>query len=65
MDTSGQALSRHLHTFFLRGSADASIMAVEAEYYCTYCSALCAVQFHSEKSGAAGLMLLENWVTGT
>jgi imidazoleglycerol phosphate synthase glutamine amidotransferase subunit HisH len=40
-------------------------MAVEAEYYCTYCSALRAVQFHSEKSGAAGLMLLENWVTGT
>ncbi|QQO10612.1 imidazole glycerol phosphate synthase subunit HisH [Breznakiella homolactica] len=43
--------------------------AAEADYYVTYCSAvergaLAAVQFHPEKSGTAGLMLLENWAGG-
>ncbi|MDR2193592.1 MAG: imidazole glycerol phosphate synthase subunit HisH [Treponema sp.] len=59
----------YIHSFYA-DPADASITAAEAEYYCTYCgaverSAMSAVQFHPEKSGAAGLMLLENWIAGT
>jgi imidazole glycerol phosphate synthase glutamine amidotransferase subunit len=58
----------YIHSYYA-DPADPSVCAAEAEYYVRYCSAvergaLAAVQFHPEKSGAAGLRLLENWVDG-
>jgi imidazole glycerol phosphate synthase glutamine amidotransferase subunit len=55
----------YIHSYYA-APADPSLVAAEAEYYVRYCSAvergaLAAVQFHPEKSGAAGLRLLENW----
>jgi imidazole glycerol phosphate synthase glutamine amidotransferase subunit len=55
----------YIHSYYA-APEDALVTAAEAEYYLRYCSAvqrgaLAAVQFHPEKSGAAGLMLLENW----
>ncbi|MDR2447031.1 MAG: imidazole glycerol phosphate synthase subunit HisH [Treponema sp.] len=55
----------YIHSFYADPDDDA-VVAAEADYYLTYCSAvergaLCAVQFHPEKSGATGLKLLENW----
>ncbi|MDR1059418.1 MAG: imidazole glycerol phosphate synthase subunit HisH [Treponema sp.] len=55
----------YIHSFYAAPGEDA-VVAAEAEYYLPYCSAvergaLMAVQFHPEKSGAAGLGLLENW----
>jgi imidazole glycerol phosphate synthase glutamine amidotransferase subunit len=55
----------YIHSYYADPS-DPSVIAAEAEYYLTYCSAvergaLAALQFHPEKSGAAGLALLENW----
>ncbi|MDR1506701.1 MAG: imidazole glycerol phosphate synthase subunit HisH [Treponema sp.] len=55
----------YIHSYYAVPSDD-SVTAAGAEYYLPYCSAvergsLCAVQFHPEKSGAAGLRLLENW----
>jgi imidazole glycerol phosphate synthase glutamine amidotransferase subunit len=74
MARSGSRLFRNLppETFFYyihsyyADPADGTVSAAEAEYYVRYCSAvergaLAAVQFHPEKSGAAGLALLENW----
>jgi imidazoleglycerol phosphate synthase glutamine amidotransferase subunit HisH len=50
-------------------SGEPDAVAATTDYYLRYCSAvergnLAAVQFHPEKSGAIGLRLLENWVTG-
>jgi imidazole glycerol phosphate synthase glutamine amidotransferase subunit len=58
----------YIHSFYAAPEEDA-LVAAEAEYYLPYCSAvergaLMAVQFHPEKSGAAGLRLLENWTGG-
>jgi imidazole glycerol phosphate synthase glutamine amidotransferase subunit len=57
----------YIHSYYA-DPMDASVTAAEAEYYVPYCSAiergaLAAVQFHPEKSGAAGLALLENWTS--
>jgi imidazole glycerol phosphate synthase glutamine amidotransferase subunit len=55
----------YIHSYYA-DPLDASVTAGEADYYVRYCSAverggLCAVQFHPEKSGEAGLHLLRNW----
>jgi imidazole glycerol phosphate synthase glutamine amidotransferase subunit len=56
----------YIHSYYAE-PADDSVCAAEAEYYLRYCcalerGALSAVQFHPEKSGATGLVLLRNWV---
>ena len=58
----------YIHSYYVE-PADNSVCAAEAEYYLRYCcaverGALTAVQFHPEKSGAAGLALLKNWTDG-
>ncbi|MDR0389415.1 MAG: imidazole glycerol phosphate synthase subunit HisH [Spirochaetaceae bacterium] len=55
----------YIHSYYVE-PLDTADIAAEADYYLSYCSAvergaLAAVQFHPEKSGAAGLKLLENW----
>jgi imidazole glycerol phosphate synthase glutamine amidotransferase subunit len=55
----------YIHSYYAAPVEDA-VVSAETEYYLRYCSAvergaLAAVQFHPEKSGAAGLKLLENW----
>jgi imidazole glycerol phosphate synthase glutamine amidotransferase subunit len=56
----------YIHSYYAAPS-DASVCAATAEYYVPFCGAvergaLCATQFHPEKSGAAGLRVLENWI---
>jgi imidazole glycerol phosphate synthase glutamine amidotransferase subunit len=56
----------YIHSFYA-DPAENDICAAEAEYYVRYCcaverGALAAVQFHPEKSGAAGLAMLKNWL---
>jgi len=56
----------YIHSYYA-DPADDSVCAAQTEYYVRYCcaverGALAAVQFHPEKSGAAGLALLQNWV---
>jgi imidazoleglycerol phosphate synthase glutamine amidotransferase subunit HisH len=58
----------YIHSYYA-DPEDAGVASAEAEYYVRYCSAvewgeLSAVQFHPEKSGPAGLRLLENWIRG-
>jgi imidazole glycerol phosphate synthase glutamine amidotransferase subunit len=57
----------YIHSYYA-APADSSVTAAEADYYVRYCAAiergaLAAVQFHPEKSGAAGIRLLENWLS--
>jgi imidazole glycerol phosphate synthase glutamine amidotransferase subunit len=56
----------YIHSYYAVPGDD-SVIAAEAEYYLRYCAAvergnMAAVQFHPEKSGKAGLRLLENWL---
>lgn len=58
----------YIHSYYA-DPVDNAVTAAEAEYYVRYCSvieqgALAATQFHPEKSGAAGIALLKNWVLG-
>jgi imidazole glycerol-phosphate synthase subunit HisH len=58
----------YIHSYYA-DPADNSVSAAQTEYYVRYCcaverGALAAVQFHPEKSGAAGLALLRNWAEG-
>ena len=55
----------YIHSFYA-DPLDKSVAAAETEYYVRYCcaierGALAALQFHPEKSGATGIMLLKNW----
>ncbi|GHV21394.1 hypothetical protein FACS189494_06710 [Spirochaetia bacterium] len=56
----------YIHSYYCAPEND-GVTAAHAEYYQKYCAAiergnLAAVQFHPEKSGAAGMRLLENWI---
>ncbi|MDR1127046.1 MAG: imidazole glycerol phosphate synthase subunit HisH, partial [Treponema sp.] len=56
----------YIHSFYA-DPADKSVVAATADYSVRFCAAvergaLCAVQFHPEKSGAVGLQLLNNWL---
>jgi len=58
----------YIHSYYADPS-DGSVSAAQTEYYVRYCcaverGALAAVQFHPEKSGAAGIALLNNWAEG-
>jgi len=56
----------YIHSYYA-DPVDKNVIAAETDYYVKYCSAvergaLAAVQFHPEKSGAAGIALLKNWL---
>jgi len=56
----------YIHSYYA-DPVDNSVSAAETEYYVRYCcaverGALAALQFHPEKSGAAGIALLKNWI---
>ena len=62
----GDSFFYFIHSYYT-DPADYSVRAAETEYCLRYCcaverGALAAVQFHPEKSGAAGLAFLENWI---
>jgi imidazole glycerol phosphate synthase glutamine amidotransferase subunit len=55
----------YIHSYYCE-PLDSEGVAAVTDYYLPYCSAfergnLAAVQFHPEKSGEAGLRLLQNW----
>ena len=58
-----------LHGYYVEPE-DKRVIAGRTDYHIGYASAvekgdICAVQFHPEKSGDVGLMLLGNWLDGT
>jgi len=64
-DLSDNSFFYYIHSYYA-DPVDSSVSAAETEYYVRYCcaverGALAAVQFHPEKSGAAGIALLKNW----
>jgi imidazole glycerol phosphate synthase glutamine amidotransferase subunit len=61
-----QSFFYFIHSYYA-APAETGVIAAETDYGLRYCSALergnlAAVQFHPEKSGKAGLRLLENWL---
>ena len=57
----------YIHSYYA-DPAQKDVCAAETDYYLKYCcaverGALCAVQFHPEKSGETGIKMLENWIT--
>jgi len=57
----------YIHSYYA-DPAQKDVCAAETDYYVKYCcaverGALCAVQFHPEKSGETGIKMLENWIT--
>jgi imidazole glycerol phosphate synthase glutamine amidotransferase subunit len=65
-DLDDNAFFYYIHSYYC-APLDAEAVAATTDYYVPYCSAvekgnLAAVQFHPEKSGAAGLRLLRNWL---
>ena len=58
----------YIHSYYA-DPAEKNVTAAETDYYVRYCcaverGALAAVQFHPEKSGESGLVLLKNWLGG-
>jgi imidazole glycerol phosphate synthase glutamine amidotransferase subunit len=63
--TKDNAFFYYIHSYYCAPLDNKGVAAV-TDYYLPYCSAfergnLAAVQFHPEKSGEAGLRLLQNW----
>jgi imidazole glycerol phosphate synthase glutamine amidotransferase subunit len=61
----GNSFFYYIHSYYADPSMT-DVCAAETEYYVRYCCAVergasAAVQFHPEKSGAAGIALLQNW----
>jgi len=57
----------YIHSYYA-DPVKKDVTAAETDYYVKYCcaverGALCAVQFHPEKSGETGIKMLENWIT--
>jgi len=64
----GNSFFYYIHSYYA-DPVCGEVCAAKTDYYVRYCSAvekgaLSAVQFHPEKSGEAGLAILNNWLNG-